>query len=159
MSRPECMCYKSCRTFKLPESFQSEAPHHPLCIVFISSSHVFFGRNVLSSTGMHTFWKNGPMNSSRQHLLCVSSPNPAGNHSVVPVNYSGCDFLPCFVAPAAGHKADRTEKQKNMAVFCPSYVFAHWHTYDTLICPTKRCTPAHTLWVQVCLLSGWNVLG
>lgn len=73
-----------------------EVPHHPLCIFFISCSHEF-GKNVLSRlsrTGMYTFWNNCPVNSSKQHLLCVSRPNPAGSHSVVPVNYVDATFCP-----------------------------------------------------------------
>ncbi len=81
---------------QLPESFHSEVPHHPLCIFFISCLHGF-GRNVLSrlsSTGMYIFWNNCPVNSSKQHLLCISSPNSAGSHSVVLVNYVDVTFCP-----------------------------------------------------------------
>ncbi len=42
---------------------------------------------------MYTFRNNCPVNSSKQHLLSVSSPNPAGSHSVNYVDVTFCPLL------------------------------------------------------------------
>ncbi len=103
---------------------------------------------------MYTFWNNCPVNSSKQHLLCVSSPNHAGSHSVVPVNYVDVTFCPLLWHLLQDIKQTGIVQTREIEREDRYSLHTNIHMTHSRVWQRDRCIHTHRVRTQVCLISG-----